>query len=105
MTVLFTKQLILFAFFTIVLLLHVPKCYSHLVTNRHFQFYARCGTISLKVLLPCHNFPVRCMKTARHRLHDVNAARTKLIPEGSSVTNAAAPCRLLEALNTVQHFD
>jgi len=47
MTVLFTKQLILFAFFAVVLLLHVPKCYSHLVINLHFQFYTWCGTLSL----------------------------------------------------------
>jgi len=52
MTVLFTKQLILFAFFAIVPLLLVPKCYSHLIINWHFQFYAGCGTLSLEVLLP-----------------------------------------------------
>jgi hypothetical protein len=86
MTVLCTKQLILFAFFAIVLLLHVPKCYSHLIINRYFQFYMWRGTLSLKILLPCQNFPVRRMKAAKHRLHDVNAAMKKLMPEGSSVT-------------------
>jgi hypothetical protein len=91
MTLLFTKELILFAFFAIVPLLHVPKCYSHLIINWPFQFYTWCSTLSLKVLLPCQNFPVRCMEAARRRLHDVNAARKKLIPEGSSVTICICP--------------